>query len=221
MTQYGFFFDNSRCTGCRTCEIACKDYHNLDTTEAYRKVYDYEGGELVANAQGGLDSSVFMYHVSTTCNHCEVPKCFAACPSGAIEKDDETGLVVITEACTGAGACVDACPYGVPIMSKATGKAIKCDGCKDRVAEGKLPICVEACPLRALEFGPIDELRAAHPDAVDAIAPLPDPAITKPNVIIKPSPAAKKVGDTTGYVSNEKEVTGVEGMSVGNRNPVK
>ena len=44
MTQYGFFFDSTRCTGCRTCEMACKDYKDLSATIAFRKVYDYEGG---------------------------------------------------------------------------------------------------------------------------------------------------------------------------------
>lgn len=205
---YGFYFDSTRCTGCRTCEMACKDYNDLSQEVAYRKVYDYEGGECVVDGEGLATNSAFMYHVSAACNHCEKPACFAACPSGAIEKD-ENGIVYITDACTGNGACVDACPYGVPILDKASGKGVKCDMCRDRVAEGKQPICVEACPLRALEWGDLDELKAAHPDAVAGIAPLVAPDLTIPSLLIKACPAAKEPGDETGAVANEKEVTGV------------
>ena len=75
----------------------------------------------------------------------------AKCPSGAIEKDGKTGLVHIDqEKCTGVGACVTSCPYNVPALDDAK-KAQKCDGCADRVAEGLNPICVDACPVRALE----------------------------------------------------------------------
>lgn len=204
---YGFYFDSTRCTGCRTCEMACKDYHDLSTEAAFRRVFDYEGGEFVENADGTVTATTYAYHLSEACNHCESPKCFAACPTGAIEKDED-GIVYIKEdVCTGTGACVDACPFGVPILVKEKNKAVKCDMCRDRIAEGKRPICVEACPLRALEWGDLDELKKAHPDAVHAIAPMADPSITNPSVIINACPAAKEVGDTTGAVANEKEVT--------------
>lgn len=204
---YGFYFDSTRCTGCRTCEMACKDYHDLSTEAAFRRVFDYEGGEFVENADGTVTATTYAYHLSEACNHCESPKCFAACPTGAIEKDED-GIVYIKEdVCTGTGACVDACPFGVPILVKEKNKAVKCDMCRDRIAEGKRPICVEACPLRALEWGDLDELKKAHPDAVHAIAPMADPSITNPSVIINVCPAAKEVGDTTGAVANEKEVT--------------
>ena len=182
---YGFYFDSARCTGCRTCEMACKDYHDLSTEAAFRRVFDYEGGEFVENADGTVTATTYAYHLSEACNHCESPKCFAACPTGAIEKDED-GIVYIKEdVCTGTGACVDACPFGVPILVKEKNKAVKC----------------------ALEWGDLDELKKAHPDAVHAIAPMADPSITNPSVIINACPAAKEVGDTTGAVANEKEVT--------------
>lgn len=83
---YGFYFDSTRCTGCRTCEMACKDYHDLSTEAAFRRVFDYEGGEFVENADGTVTATTYAYHLSEACNHCESPKCFAACPTGAIEK---------------------------------------------------------------------------------------------------------------------------------------
>lgn len=209
MTQYGFYFDSTRCTGCRTCEMACKDYKDLPQTMAFRKVYDYEGGTWTPGEGGLFATDAYAYHVSLACNHCDQPKCVANCPQGAIEKDGKTGLVAINdEKCIGAGTCVEACPYGVPILDKEKKKGLKCDGCADRVAEGMKPICVEACPLRALDFGDIEELRTTYGD-VAGIAPMPSPEETHPNIVINECPAAKKPGDTTGMVANPLEVTGV------------
>ena len=207
-TQLDFLPDR-RCTGCRTCEMACKT-KDLSATIAFRKVYDYEGGAWSDVGDGTFTSDAFAYHVSLGCQHCAMPAYMAKCPQGAIEKDTKTGLVHINqEKCTGVGACVETCPYNVPIVDKALGKGVKCDGCADRVAEGKSPICVEACPLRALEFGDIEELRAKHEGTVAGIAPMPSPDETTPSIAILPCPAAKEPGDTTGAIANEKEVTGV------------
>ena len=75
----------------------------------------------------------------------------------------EDGFVVVDEdVCIGCRYCHMACPYGAPQYNAEKGHMTKCDGCYSRVAEGKQPICVESCPLRALEFGPIEELRQKH-----------------------------------------------------------
>lgn len=81
----------------------------------------------------------------------------------------------------------------------------KCDGCFERVAEGFEPICVGSCPLRALEFGPIAELRAKYGTNAD-VAPLPSSSLTKPNIVIKPNRHARPTNDTTGHLANPKEV---------------
>lgn len=209
MAQYGFYFDNTRCTGCRTCTMACKDYKDIDQAHAFRNVFDYEGGSIEADADGCVINNVIMYHVSAACNHCDNPACVAACPTGAVVKDADTGLVYINpEMCGGARACVEACPYGVPVFFEETKKASKCDGCRDRVAAGLKPVCVDACPLRALEFDEIEALRAAHPDAVDSIPPLPAGDATGPNLCILASPAA--TAGVEGAVTNEKQLSGVE-----------
>ncbi len=99
-----------------------------------------------------------------------------------------------------------ACPYNAPKVDREVGHSVKCNGCADRVKEGLDPICVGACPLRAIEFGEFEELQKKHPGAVRGIAPMPDPSVTDPHVLIKPSAAAKEPGDTTGRVGNPKEV---------------
>ena len=81
----------------------------------------------------------------------------------------------------------------------------KCDGCYERVAVGKKPICVESCPLRALDFGPIDELRSTYGTLAE-IAPLPAANFTKPCIVIKPNANSRPVNDTTGHLANPREV---------------
>jgi anaerobic dimethyl sulfoxide reductase subunit B (iron-sulfur subunit) len=68
----------------------------------------------------------------------------------------EDGFVVVDEdICIGCRYCHMACPYGAPQFNAEKGHMTKCDGCYSRVAEGHKPICVESCPLRALDFGPL------------------------------------------------------------------
>lgn len=208
MTQYGFYFDSTRCTGCKTCTLACKDKKDLPTNLVYRRVFDYEGGEWQKGANGSYQTTAFVYHFSMACNHCESPACLEKCPTGSISKDEATGAVISgnEETCIGCGTCVQVCPYGVPAVDPETNFSTKCDMCFDLVSAGKQPICVEACPLRALEFGPIDDLRAAHPEAVDGIAPMPADSATVPSIIIGACPAAKVPGDEEGFVANEWEL---------------
>ena len=206
MTQYGFYFDSTRCTGCKTCELACKDYKDLGTDILFRRIYDVEGGSWVEGEDGTWTRDSFVYHVSNSCNHCDNPACVAACPVGAYVKDDETGLVLHDEeACIGCGACVEACPYDAPKLDATLEVARKCDGCADRVAQGLDPVCVEACLLRCLYFGPIDELRATYGDLAD-IQPLPDAALTGPNLVVKACPASESADAVGGHVANELEV---------------
>ena len=73
------------------------------------------------------------------------------------------------------------------------------------VAEGKKPVCVESCPQRALDFDDITLLREKYGNE-DAIAPLPDPKLTKPNLVIKAHRDAKPTGDTSGHIQNPAEV---------------
>ncbi len=206
MTQYGFHFDGTRCTGCKTCVLACKDKNNLPNELNFRNVYEYGGGSWSQDEGGCWIQDTFTYHVSVACNHCDMPLCMANCPQGAIEKDPDTGEVKSDpEKCIGCGTCTQSCPYSAPKVDTEAMKSVKCNMCAERVAEGKQPICVEACPLRALDFGDIDELRAAY--GTDAeIAPLPAASESQPNLVITAPVDAKPVGDSAGAVMNELEI---------------
>ena len=79
--------------------------------------------------------------------------------------------------------CVVACPYNAPVLDSKARKMTKCDGCLDRLEKGLMPICVEACPQRAIEFGDIEELRQRH--GTNAVAgTLPEATITDPSLVI-------------------------------------
>lgn len=201
----GFFFDNTRCTGCRTCVLACKDYRNLDAERTFRRVIDYEGGTWEQGTDDTWSQDAFAYHISLSCNHCNSPVCTQVCPTGAMHKD-ELGLVwPDVHKCIGCGYCTMACPYHAPRIDEDLKRSSKCDGCRERVAEGLAPICVEACPLRALDFGNAFELTERHPDTVRSIAPLPDKSATSPNLFILPSPASERAAEEGGSIVNRPE----------------
>ncbi|WP_139651916.1 DMSO/selenate family reductase complex B subunit [Raoultibacter phocaeensis] len=205
--QYGFFFDNTRCTGCKTCELACKDYKGLDASRTYRRVIDYEGGTWETASDGSVTQNCFAYHISLACNHCSDPACTHVCPTGAMHKD-ELGLVWPDETkCIGCGYCTMACPYHAPVIDQVSKKSSKCDGCRDRLTEGKKPICVEACPLRALDFAETSELRGAHPNCSSSILPLAAPEYTRPNLFIDVSDAAAYAAEHGGgHIANYSEI---------------
>ncbi|MCL1799427.1 MAG: dimethylsulfoxide reductase subunit B [Eggerthellaceae bacterium] len=205
MAQLGFYFDNARCSGCKTCQLACKDYKDLEAGLMLRRVYLFEGGDWTPREDGTWTTDAFAYHLSIACNHCDNPACFAACPTGAIAKDEATGLVLIdADACIGCDACITECPYDAPVRDDARDTVIKCDGCFDRVNAGENPICVDSCPVRALDFGAIADLRSRFGD-VAQIPPLPAPT-TSPNLVIKASPAVSSPAIASGFVANGKEL---------------
>ncbi len=184
--QLAFYFDQTRCIGCHTCVVACKDWHDLPAEHTHwRRVSTYEEGKF---------PEVGVYHVSVSCNHCERPACAEACPEEAIYKREADGVVLVdAEKCTACHACEDAChacegacPYGaIQFRPEEGSKAEKCCFCVDRIDGGETPICVSACPMRALDYGDFDSL-SSRPDAGRSIRHLPEGAETTAALIIKP-----------------------------------
>ena len=163
--QLGFYFDQTRCIGCFTCCVACKDWHNIPAGPAHWM--------RVTTLEEGKFPNVFVAHLSTPCYHCENPVCIKDCPVDAISKRNEDGIVVVDrEACLGksdCGVCKDACPYGAPQFGGGEDdKVQKCGFCQERWQEGKKPVCVEACPMRALDAGPMEELMEKYGNVKEA-----------------------------------------------------
>ncbi len=132
--QMGFYFDQTRCTGCFTCIVACKDWNDVDAGPAsWRRVISMEKGRY---------PDLFVGFLSATCYHCLEPACVPACPADAISKRDLDGVVVVDrEACLGkdnCSMCLEACPYDAPQFgAENNAKMQKCHFCLDRLAENK------------------------------------------------------------------------------------
>ena len=182
MSQLAFHLDVSSCSGCKACQVACKDRHGLETGRLWRRVVEVEGGEWRREGEAWRPS-VFAYSLSISCLHCQSPACLAACPSGAIGKQPDGLVVVDAERCLGCRYCSWACPYGVPQFAEDTGTMSKCDTCVEDRRQELPPACVAACPLRALDFGDLDELQRRW-GRLNTVAPLPDGSLTQPSLVI-------------------------------------
>lgn len=200
--QLGFYFDASACNGCKACMVACKSKNNLPVGINYRRVYQYGGGTWVQHPDDAtimLPNNMFVYSISVACNHCETPTCRDVCPAAAITKREDGVVLVDPDKCIGCRYCEWACPYGAPRFDEAKGVMTKCTACEDLLAQGQKPACVDACVMRALDFGDLNELRLRY-GGVDAIEPLPEAAYTQPSLVITPHPSAQLSGEGTGAI---------------------
>jgi formate dehydrogenase iron-sulfur subunit len=150
-------YDASKCIGCRACERACKEHNNLPAPTEANSELSVTTWNLIVEREGVdlNDHPFFNYQ----CMHCTDAACAAACPSGALSKD-ERGFVSFNQAgCVGCGYCSQFCPFGIPQLGHInwiTGeaRAAKCTFCQDKIDEGTGgPSCAEACPSGALTWG--------------------------------------------------------------------
>jgi nitrate reductase beta subunit len=113
----------------------------------------------------------FMFYLPRICEHCLNPSCMASCPSGAIYKRSEDGIVLVDQdRCRGWRQCMTGCPYKKIYFNHKTGKAEKCTFCYPRVEVGLPTVCSETCVGRLRYLG----LFLYDADAVTAAASTPD-----------------------------------------------
>jgi nitrate reductase / nitrite oxidoreductase, beta subunit len=113
----------------------------------------------------------FMFYLPRICEHCLNPSCAASCPSGAIYKRSEDGIVLVDQdRCRGWRMCVSGCPYKKVYFNHRTGKAEKCTFCFPRIEVGIPTVCSETCVGRLRYIG----LMLYDADAVLAAASVPD-----------------------------------------------
>lgn len=188
-----FRFDASACSGCKACQIACQDRNGIPPALPWRRVFEVAGGSWQPLGDAWRQD-VFAYHLSISCNHCERPICLEGCPASAITRRQDGIVLIDGERCLGCGYCSWVCPYGSPRYDEAAGVMGKCTFCAEDLDAGLEPACVAACPVRALEAGPADELRARYGDeeAAASLPPLPDAMLTRPALILAPHAQAER-----------------------------
>ena len=155
--------DTTRCTGCEKCVAACKEEYELGRDRPWRA----QGAvsDLSSTRYTTIVRRPDEHYVRQQCRHCLEPACVSACLVGAMQKTPEGPVVYDADKCMGCRYCLAACPYGIPRYEwdQRVPYVTKCTMCIDRVRQGDIPACVDACPEEATLFGTRTELLAeAH-----------------------------------------------------------
>lgn len=142
--------DKSLCMGCLNCTIGCMSEHG----DGSKSIYELDLTNTANEGRNHISLDLCSQHTPIVCRHCDEPECVMACMTGAMAKDDLTGVVTYDkEHCAACFMCVMSCPYGVLKPSTHTEKKVlRCDRCGDR----EIPRCVEDCPTEALSFVEVD-----------------------------------------------------------------
>ena len=151
MSKYYLLQNAQRCIGCLACEVSCKSNKGLGPGPSLCKNLSVGPTE-----RGGIPA---VHQVFIPCFHCEDPWCLSVCPTGAVKKRPQDGIVFIEASlCIGCKSCIMACPWGSCQWDPASHRAVKCDYCMDRVDQGLKPACVTKCLSQCLSFGVADHL---------------------------------------------------------------
>lgn len=169
MARMKFLCDADRCIECNACVTACKNENEVPWGVNRRRVVTINDGEPGEKS------------LSVACMHCSDAPCAAVCPTNCFTTREDGIVLHSKEKCIGCGYCFYACPFGAPQYPKASnfgsrGKMDKCTFCaggtdhedmsdaefraygRNRIAEGKLPLCAEMCSTKALLAGDGDEV---------------------------------------------------------------
>jgi formate dehydrogenase iron-sulfur subunit len=168
-----FFVDTTRCTACRGCQIACKQWNKQGASKttqygSYQNPADLDGNtfRLVRfHEHPSKVNSMVWYFFTEACRHCLKPPCKKK--ADQIKKDaiivNEVGAVLYTKQTKDLEksfkAIKQACPWSIPTWSKKEKQLVKCHMCHERVAAGLKTACSKACPTGALNFGEEAEMK--------------------------------------------------------------
>jgi formate dehydrogenase iron-sulfur subunit len=152
--------DVSKCTGCRSCQLACKQWNQQPAKQTknygtYQNPPDLQSNTwtLIRFQEIADKDGVKWLFRKDGCMHCTDAACVKACPSGALYYTEYGTVGINHERCIGCKECVSACPFDIPRYDQATDKVYKCDLCLTRIQAALEPACVKACPTGALKFG--------------------------------------------------------------------
>ena len=164
----GFLVDTSRCIGCRSCQVACKEWNRLEVDKTTQQGTFENPRDLTPNLYNRIrfvekaddKGDVTWRFVNERCLHCGDAGCMKVCPApGALYRTKDGIVGFDKEKCISCKYCVSACPFNVPRYG-ADDKVSKCHLCLDRIGAGMVPACAKACPTQTLQYGGRDALIA-------------------------------------------------------------
>ena len=184
MAGKSFFIDTSRCTGCRGCQVACKQWNqNPGTKTSQRGTYQNPPDlstatfKLVRFSEAtGTGGEPNWFFFPDQCRHCLYPLCKMAADrkaKGAIAIDSRTRAVTFNPAVRISPEDFkevrEICPFDIPRYDEKSGGMAKCTMCFDRISEGMLPACVKACPTGTMNFGDRDAILKMAENRLDEV----------------------------------------------------
>ncbi|MBV5306227.1 MAG: 4Fe-4S dicluster domain-containing protein [Desulfobulbaceae bacterium] len=158
--------DLSRCTACRGCQVACKQWNELPAKRtknfgSYQNPPDLQSNTWTLirfqehEKKNGKINWLFR---KDGCMHCTDAACIKVCPTGALYHTEFGSVSMHADKCIGCKACITACPFSVPKFDAETNKIAKCDLCYTRLQVNQPPACVQSCPTGALQIGAKDAM---------------------------------------------------------------
>jgi len=165
--KFVMVIDLSKCKNARACVESCQKGHNLLPDQEFMKI------QLMQDTAEGTP-----YWFPKPCYHCDYPPCVKVCPTGATFQREDNIVLIDNEKCIGCKFCVTSCPYSARIFNwkpdpsydkkdkpyspetstpGQVGTVSKCDFCPDLIRAGKLPYCVQSCPMGVIYFGDANE----------------------------------------------------------------
>ena len=173
-----FFIDTSRCTACRGCQLACKEWNDLPANQT--KQYGWGSHQnppdlnpnnykLVRfNEHLDKDGVVHWNFFPDQCRHCVNPPCKDVADSimeGIVVQDMDTGAVLFTDLSKMLSredfeSIREGCPYDIPRRDEGSGMMSKCTMCFERLQNGMVPACVKVCPTGTMNFGEREDMLA-------------------------------------------------------------
>ncbi|MHB1018405.1 MAG: 4Fe-4S dicluster domain-containing protein [Coriobacteriia bacterium] len=207
MAETAILYDSSKCTACKGCQVACKQWNQLPSplldaqyeyTKSFQAPLDLAPNTwLIINfSEEDKEIGIDWNFMRNSCFHCTEAACEMACPVGAISHKDNGAVVIDEEKCIGCRYCVASCPFGVPRWDEAKNKTFKCWQCFDRTSAERQPACVSTCPTGALEYGDRAEMLGIARERVDQL---------------------KGAGHTKAEMYGEKELGGLHTIVVAQR----
>ena len=176
--------NSDACSGCKTCQVACKDKNDLRAGTSWRRVYEVTAGGWQKKG-AAWTTTVAAYNLSVACHHCFDPACTKNCSTEAIYKRED-GIVLIDQArCTKCNKCAADCPYEAIRASGSGAQVSKCDFCADELAERPPARVRLGLPEPRAWLGRLRRPRARPRFRQPGLSRCPIPPIARPALVIK------------------------------------